>query len=125
VIYIATYAIREGELERFRQFLHDVLEQLEANEPGAISADAYVADDGRQAAVVLRGTDTDSIRNYWRVVHQHTGRALQQFADPTAVQVYGPSAGIAPERRHGAGADGTLTVMSEYVGGFFRLSGEG
>jgi hypothetical protein len=121
VIFIATYANKDGELEGFRQFLRELIELLRTNDQSSRSVDAFIADDGRQAAIVLVGADPDSIRNYWRVLHQHTGRSLQQLAEPIGVQIYGPAGDITPERRHGAGAVGTLTLMPERVDGFTRL----
>jgi hypothetical protein len=67
--------------------------------------------------------DADSIKQYWRVVHQHTGRALGQFLeDPSSVQIYGATGDLhLPRTRHSAGSGVAVSVMPESLGGFTRL----
>ena len=68
-IVIYTYAVKEGKLEGFRQFLQELFEVLEANEPRLLAINAYVNEDGTEAAIVQVHLDAASIKHYWRVVH--------------------------------------------------------
>ena len=122
-IVIYTYAVKEGKLEGFRQFLQELFEVLEANEPRLLAINAYVNEDGTEAAIVQVHLDAASIKHYWRVVHQHTGRAFAQFVDATTnFQVYGsPSDAILKRARQNAESGVAVNVKPDYLGGFTRL----
>lgn len=123
-IFINTYPIKEGQLEGFRQFLQELFEFLEANEPRVLAINAYVNEDGTEATIVQVHPDADSLKDYWRAVHKHTGRALEQYVEaPTSVQVYGAPSEIVLERtRHSAGSGVAVSVKPEHLGGFTRLA---
>jgi hypothetical protein len=122
-IVINTYAIKEGKLEGFRQFLQELFKVLEANEPRLLAVNAYVNEEGTEAAIVQVHPDAASIKQYWQVVHQHTGRALRQFIDATTTfQVYGtPSDVILKRARQNAESGVAVSVKPEHLGGFTRL----
>lgn len=124
LIFITSYAIKEGELERFRQFVRGLLEVLEADAPNALAINAYLNADGTEAAIVQLMPDADSIKHYWRVVHQQTGRMLGRLVEnPTSVQIYGSPGDVMLEpTRHSAGSGVIVSVMAEHVGGFTRLA---
>lgn len=122
LIVIYTYAIKEGELEGFRQFLQELFKVLEANEPRLLAINAYVNEDGTEAAIIQVHPDAASIKHYWQVVHQHTGRALGQYVDATTnLQVYGtPSDVILKRARQNAESGVAVSVKPEHLGGFSR-----
>ena len=123
LIFITTYAIRQGDLEEFRLFVRGLLDVLEANEPRALAINAYLDADGTEASIVLIAPDADAIKRYWRVVHQHTGRTLGQVVEnPTSVQIYGATGDLMLERtRHSPESGVAVSVMPESLGGFTRL----
>ncbi len=122
-IVINTYAIKEGKLEGFRQFLKELFRILEANEPRLLAINAYVNEEGTEAAIVQIHPDAASIRHYWQAVHQHTGRELWQFVDATTnFQVYGtPSDVMLKRARQNAESGVAVNVKPEHLGGFTRL----
>jgi hypothetical protein len=122
-IVINSYAIKEGKLEGFRQFLQELFKVLEANEPRLLAINAYVNGDSTEAAIVQVYPDAASVKHYWQVVHQHTGRALGQFVDATmGFQVYGkPSDAILKRARQHAESGVTVSVKPEHLDGFTRL----
>jgi hypothetical protein len=122
-IFINTYAIKEGKLEDFRQFLQELFKVLEANEPRLLAINAYVNEDDTEAAIVQVHPDAASITHYWQVVHQHTGRAFGQFVDATtSFQVYGtPSDVILKRARQNAESGVAVSVKPKHLGGFTRL----
>ena len=126
-MFITTYAIKDGEVERFRAFLRDLLEALETEEPGALAINAYINGDGTEAAIVQLTPDAESIKRFWQILHQHTGRALSELVkSPTSVQMFGPSGDIALERTSHSAASGVeVTATPEYVSGFVRLASAG
>jgi hypothetical protein len=124
-IFINTYTIKEGKLDEFRGFLQDLFDVLEANEPRLLAVNAYVNEDGTEAAIVQVHSDGASLKHYWQVVHQHTGRALGQFVDATTrTEVYGkpPSDVVLERTRHSARAGAPVSVKPEHLAGFTRLS---
>jgi hypothetical protein len=122
VVFITTYAIKDGELERFQAFLGELLEALEAGEAGALAVNAYMNAGRTEASIVQLASDAESIKRFWRILHQRTGRSLDELANTTGVQVYGSLGDITLERtRHSAGSAASTTVMPEYFGGFTRL----
>jgi hypothetical protein len=78
-----------------------LLDALEAGAPGALAVNAYLNADGTEASIVQLMRDANSIKDFWRILHQHTGRSLGELADTTDVQVFGSVGDIAIERtRH-------------------------
>lgn len=106
------------------KFVRGLLDLLEANEQRALAINAYFSADGSDAAIVQITPDADAIRQYWRLVHQHTGRTLGRFVEnPTSAQIYGATGDLMLERtRHSAEAGVALTVMPEHLAGFTRLA---
>ena len=122
-IFITTYAIKEGQLEGFREFVDGLLGVLEANMPRAYAINAYLSPDGTEASIVQITPDANAIKDYWRAVHQQTGRALERFVEsPKGVQIYGATGDFMLERtRHSAGSGVAVSVMPEHLGGFSRM----
>src|SRR5712691_7538585 len=90
VIFISTYSIRAGTLDGLRQFFQELFQVLEQNEPQALAINAYLNAEETEVAIVQVHPDAASIKDYWKAVHQHTGRQLAQFLDaPTSTQIYG------------------------------------
>ncbi len=126
-ILISTYPIKDGKLQDTRQFLRELFEVLEQNEPRALAINAYINGEETEVAIVQVQPDAASIKEYWKAVHQHTGRELAQFLDaPTSVQVYGEPGDHGPARtRHSAASGVAVSIKPEHVGGFTRLSAAG
>lgn len=127
IILIATYAIDEGKLDGFRQFLRELTDVLEASMPRLLAINAYVNADGTEAAIVQLHPDPGSMKEYWRVLHAQTGQAFGQFVERTAaVQVYGATGDVDLERtRHSARSGVAVSVMPEHLAGFTRLAPPG
>lgn len=124
LIFISTHPVKAGALGGVRQFLLDLFEVLEVNQPRALAVNAYLNRDGTEVAIVQFHPDLASIKEYWKVVHQHTGRELAEFLDaPTSTQIYGDLGDTPLERtRHSPDAGLGVAVMAEHVGGFTRLA---
>ena len=122
-IVINTYAIKEGELEGFRRFLQELFEVLEANDPGLRAINAYANEHGTEAAIVQVHPHAASVKRYWQVVHQHTGRTLGQFVNTTtSFQVYGtPSDVVLKRASQNAESAVAVCIKPEHLGGFTRL----
>jgi hypothetical protein len=123
VTFITTYAIKAVELEEFRQFVRGLLEVLGDKDRRTLAINAFLNADRTEAAIVQIMPDSDSIKDYWRIVHQHTGRTLSQLVEnPTSVQIYGAPGGLMLERtRHSTESGVAVSVKPEHLGGFVRL----
>jgi hypothetical protein len=89
---------------------------------GGGGQNAYLNEDGNEAAIVQVHLDAASIKHYWQAVHQHAGRAPGQFLDATTIfQVYGtPSDVVMKRARQGAESGATVSVEPDHLGGFTR-----
>lgn len=122
-IFINMYAIKEGRLEGFRNFLQETLKVLEVNAPRILAVSAYLNEEGTEVAIVQAHQDAASIRDYWQTLHRHSGRALEEYVEPAGVQIFGAPGDLALTRtRHFADSGATASVMPESLGGFTRLA---
>ncbi|MBI3972481.1 MAG: hypothetical protein HY332_14465 [Chloroflexi bacterium] len=122
-IVINTYAIKEGKLEGFRQFVPELFKILEAIEPRVLAINAYVNEDGTEATIVQVHPDAASLEHHHQVAHEHTERAHQFLDATTSIQVYGkPSDVILKRARQLAGSGVAVSVKPEHLGGFTRLA---
>ncbi len=121
-IFISTYTIKEGRLEDFRRFLQELFKVLEQSVPGLLAVNAYLDQERYEAAIVQVHTDVASMKQYWKVLHQHTGREIAELVDASSTDVYGDPSGVVLERtRHSAGGGVRVSVKPEHLGGFTRL----
>lgn len=122
-IFIATYTIKAGMLEDLRQFLRELFDVLEAKAPRALAVNASVNVEGTEMAIVQVHQDATSIREFWKVIHQHSGRELAQFVDaPTSTQVFGNPGDLGVARtKHAAESGAEVSAKTEHLGGFIRL----
>ena len=123
-IVIRTFTIKEGKLEGFKQFLREFFKIVEANEPRLLAVNAYVDEDGTEAAFVLVHPDAASMELHEKVAHEHTERARREFLDAaTSIQVYGKPSDVVLEKTKQLARTGVpLSVKLEHLGGFTRLS---
>jgi hypothetical protein len=122
-VHIATYAIGEGKLEGLKQFLPELFEIIEANEPHLLAANAFVNEDGTEATFIELHPDAASMEHHARVAHEHTARAFARFVSATTgIQIYGePSDVILKRARQHAASGVPVIVKPEHLGGFTRL----
>ena len=122
-IVIRTFRIKEGKIEAFKQFLPEFFKTIESNEPRVLALNAYVNQEGTEAAFVHVYPDAVAMEFHEKVAHQHTEQARTQFLEATtSLQVYGkPSHVVLEKTRHLAGTGIPLTVKPEHLGGFTRL----
>ena len=120
-IVIHSYAIKEGKLEDFRQFLQEFFKMIEANERRLLALSAYVNEDGTEATFVQIHPDAASMEHHSQVAHEHTDQARQFLGATTSLQVYGkPSDVVVEKTRQHAGSGVHVSLNPEHLGGFTR-----
>ena len=76
-IHIATYTLKEGKLDGFRQFLQESHKVFEASEPRVLAVNAYVNEDGTEATIIQIHPDLASFEQHTRLAHEQTLRAIR------------------------------------------------
>ena len=123
-IVIRTFTIKEGKLEGFKQFLNELFNFIETNEPRLLAINAYVNEDGTEVTFIQVHPDAASMELHEKVTHEYTKQARREFLDATtSLQVYGKLSDILLEgTRQLAGTGVPLSIKPEHLGGFTRLS---
>jgi len=115
-IFINSFAIKEGKLKDFSQFLPEFFKAIEASEPRLLALNAYLNEDGTEVTFVQVHRDAASM------AHEHTARALPFLDAITSMQVYGtPSDRVLSVARGHAQSGVSVSVNPKYLGGFTRL----
>lgn len=61
VIYVDRFRLREGALQKFERYANDMAEFVMNNEPGVISFDYFLDDDGDAGTAVFVFDDADAL----------------------------------------------------------------
>jgi quinol monooxygenase YgiN len=64
VIYVDRFQLREGKLEGFKRYATEMAEFVEKNEPGAISFNYYLDDDGASGTAVFVFSDAEALDHH-------------------------------------------------------------
>jgi quinol monooxygenase YgiN len=119
IVFISHSAIREGQLEAFREFIRTGAAALEADKPGTIVFLAYLDDDASEVSIVHVFLDADAMNAHLQGVEERS-READTFIETKGYEIYGsPDASV--RRMMRAFADGSgvpLTVRPEHVGGY-------
>jgi hypothetical protein len=86
LIFIFTVSIKEGKLEGYKKFLHQLDEFLEANEPRLIAQEVYIDNDGTEATAVLVHPDAASMEFHLQLLADWS---YDEFLDTKSIEVYG------------------------------------
>jgi len=123
LIFINSFAIKEGKLEDLRQFLSEFFTVVEADEPRPLGINAYVNEDGTEVTFVQIHPDAASLEHHQQVAHEHTQRSQQFLGATTSIQVYGKLSDLVLKRTRQHAASGiAVSVKPEHLGGFTRLA---
>ena len=123
LIFVFTYAIKEGKLEDYKEFNRAFVEFVEAKEPRLIGYEVYVNKEGTEATSVLVHPDADSEDFHMQVAGEKL-RPGYAFMDATkmAIGVYGsPSDAVLEQLRQMAESGVPVSIKPHHLGGFTRL----
>jgi hypothetical protein len=120
-IFIGTHSLKEGKLEDFEKYEHELVELVEANEPRLIAFHIFLNQDGTQAATVQVHPDADSMEFHMQVLGQKISEAYEFLERTERIEVYGtPSDQVLEMMRQLAGSGVPLSVKVNHLGGFTR-----
>lgn len=84
----AEFSIQEGKLDEFKKLTSNIVDKVEANEPGMLNYDWYLSGDGSKCRVVDTYTDSNAIMAHFANVGDLLG-ALGEIAPITEFKIYG------------------------------------
>ncbi|MPZ14913.1 MAG: hypothetical protein GEU73_10915 [Chloroflexi bacterium] len=116
-IFITTYAIKEGKLEGYKQYLREFLKMIEAKEPRLIHFGVYINEDGTEVTNVQVHPDAKSMEYHLEVVADEVAK-WPEFCDfsKMSIQVCGtPTDALLSGLTH-AGPGVPLNVKTLHAG---------
>lgn len=119
-IFIHNATIKEGKLEGFRNYLHELVEVVQASEPRLIAFNVYVDDAASAISAVQVHPDAASMEFHLQTVGDKVGEAYE-YLDTDSVAIYGtPSEPLLDMLKQLAGSGVAVNVKSGHAGGFTR-----
>jgi hypothetical protein len=121
IVFVSHFEIKEDKLDGLKHRFPEVLEMLEAQKPRTTAQLAYLDDAGTKVSIVHVFADADVMDLHLQGAEERS-RAAYEFMDPAGWEIYGtPSdAALRMMREAATSAAVTLTIQTEYLGGFLR-----
>lgn len=123
LIFVFTYAFKEGQLDSYEKYLPGLFQHVESNEPRLIAMETYLNGEGTEATTVLIQPDADAQEHHMRVAGDKLGEGYE-FMDFTTmtIQAFGPlSEPILTTMRQLAGSGVSVSIKDQHLGGVNRL----
>jgi quinol monooxygenase YgiN len=121
IVFVSHFRIKEDKLDGLKQLSKEVLERLEADKPRTTAQLAYLNDSGTNMSFVHVFSDANAMDFHFEEAEERSGAAYE-FMDPAGWEIYGTpnDAALQMMRQAARSAGVTLTVQSEFLGGFLR-----
>jgi quinol monooxygenase YgiN len=122
-IYVATWRIKEGKLDEYKQFYKRLVDIVESNEPQIISFNNFLNEDQNEMTMIQVHPDAASMDYHMNVLSEHLGDAFRTVADFIEVKSIGYY-GTPPDSFMASisGREISLDAKALYMGGFARSS---
>jgi hypothetical protein len=121
IVFISHSAVKDGQVEGFRDFIRRGAPRLEADKPGTVAFLAYLVEDGSEASIVHVFPNAEAMNAHLEGVQERSEEA-DAFIQTTAYEIYGsPDPQVVQMMRAFAERSGVpLTVHPEHVGGYLH-----
>lgn len=123
LIFVFTYAIKDGHLEDYEKHLPELFELVEANEPRLIAMHTYIDDEVGEATTILIQPDADAQTHHMKVAVDKLNEGYQ-FLDFTTlrIEVCGAPGETALASLRGLEEQGvSVSIKSRHGGGVDRF----
>jgi hypothetical protein len=123
-IYVGHNTLKAGKLEAYQQnFMPELLEVVEANEPRLLAFNVFANDEGTEIAGVQVHPDADSMLSHMQVMRERITMAYEEYLEATmAIHVDGPPNDAVLEMIKVMATPGvSVSVKPRHLGGFTRL----
>ncbi|WP_226008136.1 putative quinol monooxygenase [Natrinema salinisoli] len=88
IVYVDQSIVRDGNLDELKTAMSDLVDFVDANEPGILSYDVYFSDDGTRMTVVHAHANSASLAYHMEVAGPKFP-PIGEFIDLEAIDVYG------------------------------------
>lgn len=122
LIFVNTYAIKEGQLDGYKDAVPEWLEFLEANHPRMLHFAAYINEAGTEVTVIQVHPDAASMDHQLKVIEGDVQKWAEfiEWNDMSILVCGAPSEATLEQMRQVAGSGVPVSVKTP-VGGFNRL----
>jgi hypothetical protein len=121
IVFITTFQIEDGALEKFKEAARKSTDFLEANGP-QLMAEVCIDENEMRAHGVQVHRDSESILKHWKLADPYM-RDVMQYITTTRVDIYGqPNKAVIEGMRRLSSQGAIISVTPQFVG-FSRLPG--
>jgi hypothetical protein len=121
IVFITTFQIENGALEKFKEAVQKSTDFLEANGP-QLMAEVCIDENEMRAHGVQIHRDSESILAHWQLADPYM-RDVMQYITTTRVDIYGqPNEAVIEGMRRLSSQGAVISVTPRFVG-FSRLAG--
>ena len=121
ILFVTTFQIEDGALEKFKEAVRRSTDFIEANGPQLMSW-VCIDENEMRAHGVQFHRDSESILTHWQLADPHM-RDVMQYITTTRVDLYGqPNEAVMEGMRRLSSKGAVLSVTPRFVG-FSRLPG--
>ena len=123
VVFISHFGLKEGKLEKFKEYFREGTSVLDAEKPRTAAFLAYLDNDSGHLAIVHVFPDAAAMDLHVQGAGQRA-QAAYEFITPAGFEIYGTPSPSALEMMRSAAESARvgLTIKSEHLGGFIRLT---
>ncbi|MEX2143079.1 MAG: hypothetical protein WD740_00670 [Anaerolineales bacterium] len=121
IVFITTFQIEKGALEKFKEAAQKSTDFLEANGPQLL-AEVCIDENEMRAHGVQIHRDSESILTHWQLADPYM-RDVMQYITTTSVEIYGqPNEAVIEGMRQRVSQWAVISITPQFVG-FNRLTG--
>jgi len=121
IVFITTFQIENGALEKFKEAVRKSLDFLETN-GRQLMAEVCIDENEMRAHGVQVHRDSESILTHWQLADPHM-RDVMQYITTTRVDIYGQPNEAVMEGMRRLSSEGAVMTVTPLFAGFCRLAG--
>ena len=121
IVFITTFQIEKGALEKFKEAVRKSTDFIEANGPQLMS-EVCIDENEMRAHGVQIHRDSESILSHWQLADPHM-RDVMQYITTTRVDIYGQPNEAVMEGMRRLSSQGAVISATPLFAGFSRFPG--
>ncbi len=120
IVFVTTFRIQDGALEKFKEATRKSMEFLQSNGP-QLFAEVCIEENEMRAHGIQVHRDSESILAHWQLADPHM-RDVMQYITTTRVDIYGQPSEAVMEGMRRLSSQGAVLPVTPRFAGFSRLS---
>ncbi|TMK22647.1 MAG: hypothetical protein E6G65_02125 [Actinobacteria bacterium] len=123
IVFISHHRVKRGKAEELKPLIAEIWSAMKTEKPRTLMNLAYVNEEGTEVAFMHAFVDIEAMQLHWQGADERAQQAYE-YIEPIRFEIYGAAGEQIVEgmRAEAAGGGATLTLWSEFVGGFLRLA---